>query len=140
MGEADYMRSLNTCKNIMEKATEEYRTKAAAIMDQLRDLHETYLQTAQEINSTLIDLDAAANILQSKYTYREKQRQNAPSIIIPDRSAWLDYALRYDSSTACTMATQCTLEERGDQCLKVHDSVLCAAWGAVERGYPRRIF
>lgn len=139
MDEADYMKALNTCRNIMESAAAEYREKAVALMDQLRALQEGYLQTAKDTNDTLIKLDEAANILQSKYPCREIERQGASSAFVPDSNAWKRYALRYDNGTPCRLATQSTPEER-DRPHMVHDSVLVSAWQAVSKGFPHKVF
>ena len=139
MTEAEYMRALNTCKGIMDAAANNYRVKAAALMDQLKDLKEEYLQTASDTEETLVKLDEAANVLQSKYTHKETRYVNSPSTRTPDRNVWRQYALRYDNGKLCTMATQSDPKERADS-HKIHDSVLCAAWHAIAKAYPRTSF
>lgn len=139
MDEAEYMRALSICQGIMDKATGEYREKAAGLMGQLKAVTDEYKQIAEETNSTLEKLDAAANVLQSKYTSRESKRQGAPSVFIPDGNVWKQHALRYDQGTAYAMATESLPEER-EQPHKIHDSVLCAAWEAVRKAFPRTIF
>lgn len=137
MDEAEYFEAVKICRGIMDNAVNSYREKAAALMDQLKALKDEYTDTAEEINLTLVNLDAAANVLQSKYTYKLKHYQGMPDEKEPDSNAWLEYALRYDDHTAYELATDCTEEEREDAPYKRHDSVLNAAWSAVNTAYPR---
>ena len=140
MGEADYMGAITTCKSIMDKATSAYREKAAALMDQLKTLTDDYRQIAEDTNYTLIMLDEAANVLQSKYPYKIYKRQGEPDQKVLNKSAWQDYALRYEPSTACRMATSCTEAARATHPTHMHDSLLIAAWRAVGQAYPRKSF
>ncbi len=121
MDEAEYLKAVNVCKTIMEKAVLEYRQKAAALMDQLRIATDQYMEIAADTNVTLEKLDAAANILQVKYPN---------SVFAPGVDLWKDYALRYDIDTMQRMATEAPPEERGNLCVS-HDSVLAAAWSAM---------
>ncbi len=130
MDELEYKKALNSCKTIMEAAASEYRTKAAALMDQLRAVTDTYKQIAADTNSTLERLDEAANVLQVKYP---------PSVFAPGVELWKEHALRYDSDVAASMATNSRPEDR-DLPHELHDSVLCAAWSATIKAYPRFIF
>lgn len=140
MTEAEYMQALTTCRGVMNKATSYYKQKAAALMAQLKAVRDEYIQTAEDTNGTLVKLDDAANVLQTKYPYKVTHYQGVPDRLTPNRDAWREYALRYDSSTACTLATVRTAEERAAEPHNPFDSVLVAAWQAVERGYPRRGF
>lgn len=130
MTEADYMKALNTCRGIMERAAEAYREEAAALMDQLKKITDEYKQTAKDTNATLIKLDEAANILQSKYGREQKDLTHLEN--------WQKYALRYDNGKPCAMATE--TKKEGYPPYKNHDSVLCAAWLAMGKAYPRTIF
>lgn len=130
MEEADYMKALTTCRDTMEKAAKAYREKATALMDQLKALTDEYKQTAKDTNETLIKLDKAANVLQSKYG-REKKG-------IAVKENWLRYALRYDNGKPCAMAT--LTEPQGTLINRNHDSILCAAWLAMDKAYPKEIF
>ena len=140
MKEAEYMQALNTCKGIMDKAASTYRVKAAALMDQLKALTDEYTQTAEDTNNTLVKLDEAANILQSKYPYKVRHYQGMPDRKELDKRAWLEYALRYEGYTACRLATDCTAEEKAEHPHHTQDSVLLAAWQAVRNGYPNRSY
>lgn len=122
MAEQEYLEARSTCKAIMEQAVNAYRDKAESLMNQLKAARDEYMHIAEATNSTLVNLDRGANILQPKY-----------------RQVWEQYALRYDNGTPCRLATQSTLppEERA---LKPHDSVLCAAWNAINKAYPKTSF
>lgn len=130
MKEQDYMKALITCRDLMEKAAGAYREKATALMDQLHDLTEEYKQIAKDTNNTLIKLDEAANVLQSKYGRESKG--------FTHKANWLRYALRYDNGKPCAMVTE--TQPQGSLKNKNHDSVLCAAWLAVGKAYPKEIF
>lgn len=132
MAEADYMKALNTCREIMERATGEYRQKTTALMDQLKAVKDEYKQTAEETNSTLKKLDEAANILQSKYGRDQKG--------VKVKEAWQAYALRYETGKICAMATQSEEPRKTPAGVFSNDSILCAAWGAVGRAYPKHTF
>lgn len=127
MSEEEYNKYISACEGIMSQAAIDYRAKAAALMDQLNEIHEEYIAIAREVDGALIMLDDAAHILQSKHAN--------------ETFGWKVYALRYekDSDKAYKMATCCTEEEK----TKPHyqwDSVLTAAWNAVKKGYPRNAF
>ena len=138
MAEDEYFQALNTCKNIMERAANIYRSDAAGLMAQLKAIRDEYQATAVEVNRTLEALDSSANILQSKYPYKVTAYKGATNKAKRDPGAWRQYALRYDAATAATLATECDPEYKDN--VAKHDSVLTAAWGAVERAYPRQIF
>ena len=140
MKEAEYMQTINTCRGIMDNATSTYRTKTAALMDQLKAVHDEYTQTAADVNNTLVELDLAANVLQSKYPYKVRHFKDLPDKKEPSKTAWLDYALRYEPATACTRATACTAEDKAENPHHAHDSLLTAAWQAVNKAYPRKSF
>lgn len=140
MKEEEYRKAINACAGIMSQAVDTYRVKAKALMDQLKALTDEYTQTAEEVNGTLVKLDEAANVLQSKYPYKIHKFQGMPDRKELDKRAWLDHALRYEGYTACTLATTCAPEEIAEHPHKTQDSVLTAAWQAVQRGYPHRSF
>ena len=91
-------------------------------MEQLKSVRDEFLTIADDINKTLVNLDRGANLLQSRY-----------------HESWEQYALRYNNGSPCGLATQSDLpaEERAR---KPHDSVLCAAWYAVNKGFPKHNF
>ena len=138
MAEDEYFQALNTCKNIMDAAAVTYRSEAAGLMAQLKAIRDAYQETAAEVNSTLEALDAAANVLQSKYPCKVTTYTNGPERSKRDPGAWRQYALRYDAATAATLATECDPEYKDK--VTTHDSVLTAAWGAIERAFPRKIY
>lgn len=138
MSEKEYLEDLNVCKGLMNKTVSSYRAKAVSLMDQLKALQEEYLATVQDINSCLITLDTAANVLQCKYPCRiQHYTTDEPDTFreekIQDPTAWKSAALRYEPATACTLATKSIDPTYPYQ---THDSVLTAAWRAVNTGYP----
>lgn len=137
MNERDYLNARNICRDIMEKAVDNYREKAAQIMGQLKELTDEYQQTAKEVNETLAKLDEGANLLQSKYPDRVTKYNNKPDGAIRDREAWREYALHYDNGTIHKLATRVKPGDRKSP-NHSHDSILCAAWGAVIKGYPKK--
>lgn len=139
MNEKEYMQNLNVCREIMEDAVKSYRKKAKALMDQLKTVTDEYKQTAEDVNTTLVKLDEAANVLQCKYPYRVERRNKLPDVHIPDKKAWEKAALRYDGYRACTLATEARPEDN-PRPRETHNSVLCAAWGAIQKGYPAETY
>ena len=129
MSESEYMSAVNTCRSIMIKATEEYRKTAFTLMNQLKAQYDKYMETAADVTGTLSALDDAANILQTRHANRIVHLQDAP-----DPSEWERHALRYYPADAARLAT-----ESGDP-RQPHDSVLAAAWKAINRAYPHRNF
>ena len=90
MDEGEYLKALATCKKIMDKAASSYRTRAAALMDELKTVTDEYIQTAADTNDTLIKLDSAANVLQAKHPYKILHFVGQPDRKIPNRDAWLE--------------------------------------------------
>ena len=134
MDESEYVQTVSTCKKLMETAAEKYRDKARALMDELKELREGYAETAQEINSTLETLDAAANVLQVKYPDKVLPCQDSADIVIPDPDAWRRYALRYFPVDAARLAMRCQNFTPG----KAYNSVLAASWRVVDQAYPEK--
>ena len=141
MSDEDYFKAVDTCRGIMTKATDDYRKKAAALMDQLKAARDAYTETAADVNGALVALDEAANVLQSRH--RPKPTTYVGNGIVPthtvsqDPREWEKYALRYLPGDVAAMGT----EPRGyHQDHETHDSVLTAAWNAVSKAYPRRYY
>lgn len=138
MDEAEYEKAVATCRGIMEAAVSDWRKKAAAIMDQLKALTDEYSQTATEVNAVLVELDQAANVLQSRHQYRVSHYQGKPDRLSRNRDAWKAHALRYDNYRYQKLATDPDPEDKAKEPHVQWDSVLAAAWTAVSKGYPRR--
>lgn len=141
MEEHDYQNAIDTCKKIMDQAVQEYRKKAAALMEQLKTIRGEYLRTADDVNDTLVKLDNAANVLQSKYPYKEYKYVNAPSEFKKDPNAWREFAVRYDNGLPYHLATAADKDhplrgiEKFSHWGPVYDQVLDNAWRAVSRAY-----
>ena len=136
----EYQKAVNTCKKIMDNAVDTYRTKAADLMDQLKKLRDDYLQTAEDTNNTLMQLDAAANVLQTRHPYKAAHFTGRPDVALRDKKAWIAHAVRYDAYTAGRLATTCSEDDKEEGPYIDHDSLLVAAWYAVEKGYPRKSY
>ena len=133
MSEAEYNSIVDTCGRIMAGAAADYRERVSALMDQIKKAKDLYLSIAANVDQTLTDLDAAANVLQTKYTDRIDQYSDGKGgtyeIRRPDPNEWRKHVVRYAPGTACQLATSA-----GDP----HDKVLYAAWDAVSRAYPEQ--
>lgn len=134
MEEKDYFQAVDFCKNLMSEAAADYRKKAYAIMESLRELHEEYAQTVADVDNTLSTLDKAANILQSKFPCRVLTFQGAPDQKIKDGNAWMQYAVRFTPADAARLAMACENPENG----KRYSSVLTAAWRVIDNAYPEK--
>ena len=140
MSEREYTSAVSTCKAVMDDATKEYRSKTEYYMAQMKALKDKYLETVNEVNETLIALDEASNVLQSRYPYKIHSYEGLEDRVVPDKDAWREYAVRYTPLQVHAMATGCTEEERGECGWKTHDSVLVNAWTSLDKAYPRQIY
>lgn len=130
MEEAEYIEAVEACERLMNEAVAKYRTQALAIMEDLQKIRADFEAKAEEINDTLIALDDAANVLQSK-------SYDTGSTISDD---WRTHAIRFEAYKAFQMATSCDEEARRKNPAVAHDSVLSAAWFAVTKAFPRKAF
>ena len=130
MGEEKYFEAVDEIKHKVAEAVAVYQESAEALMDQLFTVRDSYLKTIHEADSTLAELDLAANILQTKHEYRVMTFVDAPDVKVPDPEEWKRHAVRYDDAAACEMAVTASDGMRG--------SVLATAWGAVSKAYPRK--
>ena len=142
MSEEEYSKAVQICQQLMDNAIANYREKAPAIIDQLKALQDNYLQAAADITGTLKALDNAANILQVKYPYAVQQYwQDGNIVSVPTGKSpteWEKHAVRFYPSDAFRMATSCEKDPKEPH--KQWDSVLAAAWNAVEKAYPRTTY
>ena len=140
MPEGEYLQAVGTCQGIVASATEEYRKKAFALMEQLKAAQDQYKDTVADVNNTLIKLDQAANILQTKHKNRTDQYSDGEGgfydISRPDPSEWERHAVRFTPADAVRLGT----DSKSEDGLKPHDSVLTAAWAAIYKGFPHHIF
>ena len=136
MSEKEYMATLGTCSRIVEKAASDYIKAAEAAMDQLKAAHDAYISTGEDVNQILIELDQAANVLQTKFKNRTVTYIGVGDVEKPDPYEWERHALRFYNADLAGRVTQ---NKAGDP-NKPWDSVLCAAWHAVRKAYPRRTY
>ena len=140
MPEAEYMQAVGTCQGIVASATEEYRNKAFALMEQLKAAQDQYKDTVADVNDTLIKLDQAANILQTKHKTRIDRYSDGEGGVyqIPckDPREWERHAVRFTPADAARLGTA----SKSEDWIKPHDSVLTAAWGAIYKGFPHHFF
>ena len=129
-----WARSKDVILGRREASAEDYRNKVEPLMDQLRAAKEAYLAIANDANETLIQLDAAANVLQSEYPNQIFAYTDGTIREVPDPTEWKNHAHRFEPWWACQLAT-----ETGEKA-RPHDSVLYAAWRAVGNAYPRKFF
>lgn len=140
MDESEYNSAVETCTGIMDKAAAEYRKKTTALMEQLKAVKNEYMAIAKDVNNTLVTLDNAANVLQSRYPCREYKYVNAPSEFEKDPNAWREHAVRYDNGRPYHLATIAedpvlTGLEKFSKWGPIYDKVLENAWRAVDRAY-----
>lgn len=126
MDEDAYNKHVQAVQTAVEKAAEDFRQIAQRAIQEIMDAKAAYIATATEADKVLNDLDAAANVLQSKYRYRtvtftgDMQAQH-----VEDANEWRRHAIRYiETGKACNLVTKTGGE---------WDSILCAAWNAAER-------
>ena len=119
MDEKEYSAHVKTVQVVMDQAADEYRKKAASLMSELVATHREYVKTMDDADQALETLDRAANILQSKYRYKELTFQGAPSKYVQDGNEWRRHAVRYGSGAGYGMITK---DGPG------YDPYLCNAW------------
>ena len=136
MSEAEYMAILGTCSRIVDKAASDYLEVAEAAMAQLKAAHDAYIAIGTDVTQTLTELDNAANVLQVKYRCRKQEYAGMDPVYIADSYEWTRHALRFYPVDLAKRVTRNNAGVAG----KPWDSVLCGAWTAVERSYPRKIY
>ena len=126
MEETAYNKHVQAVQTAVEKAAEDFRQTAQRAIQEIMDAKAAYMATATEADKVLNDLDAAANVLQSKYRYRTVRfTGDRPPQNVEDPSEWRRHAVRYiGTGKADDLVTRTGGE---------WDSILCAAWNAAER-------
>lgn len=115
MTDTEYNQIVATCRATMQKAANGYREEAFQLMDRLKEIHDEYLQTARELNETMVALDKATN----KRT---------------------EHPVRFDGGEPCRIATKASGNEPGYKESDVWNSVLASAWSAISRAYPEKTY
>ena len=107
MEEAEYNKHVNTIKTAVETAGANFKKVAEKAMQEIIDAQAAYMAIVNEADDTLIKLDRAANVLQSKYRYHlttfvgEKPPEKKE-----DPSEWKRHALRYGTGKAKEIVTK----------------------------------
>ena len=104
MNEADYYKAVDMANNVMEKAAANYQKIMNKCIAELVEAKDVYMQTARDADRVLEVLDKKANVLQSKYRYREQTYLNAPSKFTEDRGYWREKATRFLQGKAYGLA------------------------------------
>lgn len=104
MEEADYCRYVDTVKAAVEKAAAGFRRAAEKAIDELVEARAAYIETVNDADAALTALDEAANVLQSKYRYKEYYvtgEGGKGSVLAgrtEDRNEWTFHAIRYSGT------------------------------------------
>ena len=101
MEEATYYKHVDAVKATVEKAAADFRRVAEKAIDDIAAAKAAYIEITNDADAALIALDEAANVLQSKYRYKEhyvtgeggKGRVLAGKT--EDRNEWTFHAIRY---------------------------------------------
>ena len=136
MDEDEYNQAIETCKEFAVMARDKFRSATDKHLPALQAARNEYQATIDEINMTMRELDAGANILQNKYQKREITRQNAPSTFIDDPSEWKRHAVRINPSELfCT-------DENHEHPFATRISTYVTTWQATQPGkaYPIKRF
>ena len=124
MDEKEYEAYVKSVQVVMNQAADEYREKATRLMKELAALHRSYVNAMDDADQVLSDLDRAANVLQSKYRYRECVFQDTPSQYVEDSYEWMKHAVRYGAGRGQKMVLP-----GGDN----YDIYVGLAWAAGDR-------
>lgn len=125
MDEDEYQSMVDTIQNEVMKAAEAYRKVAAAAFERILAAHDEYKQLLYDADMVLGKLDAAANVLQVKYRYREIERQNMEPIRIEDPNEWSRHSVRY---VVTGKGYEMVTREGNEQ-----NEIQLAAWNAAEK-------
>ena len=124
MTETEYNKHVEAIEITVEKAAADFRAIAEKTINELITARDAYLSILNDADAALSELDKAANVLQSKYRYRECAFVGAPSYQVEDRSEWKRHAIRYtQNGKGCDLV----LKDGAAWNMK-----MCAAWKAAE--------
>ena len=140
MDEKEYSKHVKAMTEARDRVVKEYRQKAIPLMDELKKVHDDYLDQAAAINAALETLDQAANVLQSKYPAKTVKRVGMEAVQVPDPNAWRDHAVRFDSYEAYRAATCPDPVDKTENPSALWDSVLVSAWTAITKGFPKKVY
>lgn len=124
MTEKEYNKHVEAIETTVEKAAADFRIIAEKTINELIAAKEAYLSILNDADAALSELDKAANVLQSKYRYRECAFVGAPSYQVKDLNEWKRHAIRYTKN-----GKGCDLVMKDGT---VWNMKMCAAWKAAE--------
>ena len=126
MDEADYYKHVDTVKATVETAAADFRRIAEKAIDDIIAARAAYLEITHDADTALTALDAAANVLQSKYRYKTITfTGDTPAKTTEDRNEWKRHAIRY---TENGKGYDLIAKDGADWNKKT-----CAAWDAVSK-------
>lgn len=128
MNEDEYNEAVEAVDAVVKKAADNFRAVASKAIAEIIAAKKAYTDTADDADAVLEELDAAANVLQSKYKYRENHFQGIPSTYTKDPGEWRNHAKRYAKNGA---AMDLVTKKPGSA--TEWDDVTLAAWRAAER-------
>lgn len=136
MDEAEYDQAVETCRKFAEEARDKFRKAAQEHLSKLKSEREEYDAVICAINDTLKELDAGANVLQSRYKKRVVRRQNMDPVSVDDPYEWKRHALRINGPSYFFGAKD------PERPWTQFNSVYLTAWNATISGqaYPEHIF
>lgn len=127
MNEDEYNEAVEAVDAVVKKAADNFRAVASKAIAEIIAAKKAYTDTADDADAVLEELDAAANVLQSKYKYRAYAFQGAPSTYAKDPGEWRNHAKRYTKNGA---AMDLVTKKPGSA--TEWDDVTLAAWRAAE--------
>lgn len=136
MEEEEYDRAVQSCLSLAQQARDTFREATDKHLSKLQEARDEYQKTIDEINLTIRELDAGANILQNKYRKRAITRYKAPSTFIDDPNEWKRHAVNISPAELFCH------DENHEHPYATHISHYVAAWQATQPGkaYPVHMF
>ena len=136
MDEAEYFQYVDEIRRGAETARDTFRAAADDLMERLQAARDEYNKKIADANETARQLDAAANVLQSKYTHRIQERRNMEPVRKRDPHEWKKHTLSIDAASFFYQA------DNPDNPAARHISVYTTAWKATNEGsaYPVKRF
>ena len=127
MDEDEYDKAVETCVKIAENARDSFRRTVDDHFSRLQAGRDEYETIIGDVNRTLNQLDAEANVLQSRHRYRKSTRIKAPTQLIEDPNEWKNHKIRFDPFEYLFTAKKAS---------NTHDNItekIAAAWRATNR-------
>lgn len=134
MDESDYNAAVSKVDSVVLSAAESFREIASSAMRSIVQARSEYMKTLRDADKTLISLDAAANVLQSKYRYQVLKYTDGSEDRREDPSEWKRHITRYKDGKGLMYAVRDPKKERPSAWVAyVTDEYLAEAWRAAER-------